>query len=348
MKRRLIMAYGEQMIFNIQGATGQGATGYTQGATGPNIGYQLNDGRTIVNRAGYENQDSHPKEINKRFYDRLYKLFDNEEQSKIKMKQFFDMTSQLEKDPGEYLEKGDYYQYLISYFYMETHSPTNDLWLRHKTNFYQIKLDERSGSIYQSPYDYDIGFIFIGYSETDGVCICLENKKTITFLSPYYFSRSTLIHDVRNSVMAKNNYDKGQFEEQSSKDINVGDLVLNGKLSDDEIECLDGIVKISKSILALHSNYFLFLFTNDVFKKQESYKINFSKKILEYYIRYCCSSLLKDKFDPELTIDMISFGDFIQDNKFLQNYYSEIYENRDSFTSKSLLGIIKLYKDLSL
>ena len=130
----------------------------------------------------------------------------------------------------------------------------------------------------------------------------------------------------------------------------VMDLILNGKLSDDEIQCSDGIVKISKSILALHSNYFFYLFTNDSFKKQELYKIDFSKKILEYYIRYCCSSVHepRDKFDPELTMDMIAFGDFIQDRKFLQSYYSEIYEHRDSFTNKSLLEIVKIYQNLSL
>jgi hypothetical protein len=337
-----------------QGVTGQGVTG--QGVTGPGTtgpgatgqGLTGSNGINATHRAGYEIQESHQKEINKRFYNELYKLFENEEQSKIKTKQFFDMTTQLEKDPGDYLEKGVYFHYAISYFYTDDPITTNDLWLRYKTNFYQIKLDEKSGSIYQSPYDNQVGFIYIGFSETDGACICLENSKTITFFHPYYFSRSTLIHDVRNSVMGKNKLDTNDRQVTEPFKNNVVDLILSGKLSDDEIECSDGIVKISKSLLALHSNYFLYLFTNDSFKKQESYKIDFSKKILQYYIRYCCSSLFKEKFDPELTIDMIAFGDFIQDKKFLQSYYSEIYDHRDLFTNKSLLGIIKIYQDLSL
>lgn len=347
------MAYGEQ-IFDTQlyGATGHGATGH--GATGTSHIYIAN-GQSNVIRAGYENKEQNEKEINKRFYERLDQLFENEEESKTKSKHFLNMNTQLDKDPNDYLQIGDYYDYIISHFYMNDHTSEThlgELWLRQKTKFYQINLTEKSGSIYQSPYDYNQGFIYIGISDTDGMCICGEKDKTFSFLSPYYFSRSSLIHDVKNSVMdtrikvfiKRRHLSSIKVSERTRSEGDVGKLILEGKLSDDEIKCTDGIVNVSKSILSLYSNYFLYLFTNDKFKKQESYKIDFPKKILEYYILYCCSS--ENVFDPELTIDMISFGDFIQDKKFLQKYYSEIYNHRESFTNKSLLEIIKIYKNL--
>jgi hypothetical protein len=371
------MAYDlNQYLFGTQGTVIQGATGATwntggTGSTGPGtqgIGttgfyFQTQDTGTGTGtvRAGFENQDltseseikQNENNIRQNFYKRLFHIFEDEEQSKIKTKQFFNINTQLDRDPIEYLQPGEYYELLISYFYMnfeekqENTNKSKELWLRSKTNFYQINLIEKSGSIYQSPYDYNQAFILIGKSETDGMCVCYEETHSISFLSPYYFSRSLLVHDVKNSVMR---VDKWEIEkEDSEKKVcnNISKLILEGKLSDDEIYCSDGKVKISKSILALQSNYFLYLFSNDSFKKQESYKIDFSKSILEYYIQYCCHNKPQN-FDAELTMNMIEFGDFIQDKRFLQNYYLEIYKHRELFTQKSLLEIVKIYQELSL
>jgi hypothetical protein len=336
-------------ITRMIGATGM-MMGTRAGMSMESIAHNIYNQPTNEIRAGYEKQELYQNSIKKRFYDRLYELSKNQDEFNSKTKHFFNIMNQLELDPNEYLKSGEYYDYLISHFYMNESDDSkgdceqrenNELWLRYKKNFYQINLTEKSGSIYQSPFDYEHGIIFIGISDTDGICVCAEIDKTISFISPYYFSRASMIHDVKNSVM--NTCFTLCINPKTS---NIAELVLSGKLSDDQIECLDGVVNVSKSILALHSNYFMCLFTNDTFKKQESYRIEFSKKILEYYIFYCCSS--QKTFDPELTIDMITFGDFVQDKKFLQSYYSEIYKNKDSFTNKSLLQIMKFYQDISL
>jgi hypothetical protein len=333
------------------GATGHGVTGH--GVTGMYympINSQMSNGYSNVSnmdviRAGHDHQKEEcQKDIMNRFYDKLYKIFESESENKQNTKKFFELSTQIGKNPGLYLEPDEYYKHGLTLFYILLHSDfelnENKLWLRSKSNIYEIKLTTTSGSIYQSPYDYHNGMIYLGVSESEGHCFCSEQDKSITFMSPYYFSRTPLLHHVSNSIM------KTVLNNLSQKPIftEIGNLILQGKLSDDEIECQDGVVKISKSILSSHSSYFLYLFTNDTFKKQESYKLDFTKKVLEYYILYCCKT--NREFDINIVHDMIHFADYIQDRKFLESYYSEIYKHRDTFSSKSLIEIMKIYRDL--
>jgi len=334
------------------GATGQGIIGYGatgQGTTGHGITYHSNISNTTytasqyieIQRAGYERyKDEKQKDIVRRFYDYLFKIFEEENDSLQKSLNFFELSSQIEKDPASYLNPTEYFIHALSYFYINTDEKQKSLWLRSKTNLYEIKLSNHSGSLYQSPYDYDTGMLYIGFSETEGHCFSTEKSKGVIFMSPYYFDRSFRLHHISSSIIKS--IDSVVIEMKPSNELYKH--ILDGKLSDDEIKCQDGTVKISKSILASHSSYFLFLFTNDSFKKQESYKLDFPKKTVEYYIGYCCN--IDPSFEPELTIDMIQFGDFIQDKKFLQYYYSKIYLYQEKFTTKSLLEIMKIYQTM--
>ena len=335
------------MIYH--GSTGtyyQGMTGSLTGTTGGQSSNSIGISDFSIDnsiRAGYEQQPiNHVKNISRRFYQKLLTIMDDEENWISKSKHFFDLSSQITKDPVNILEPNEYYMYALALFYFrEEDTKTNEIWLRMKTLVHQIYLSSMSGSVYQSPFDYDNGMIYFGTTETDGHCFVTEKDKSIIFLSPYYFTRTKMIHCRTDSLLMN------KLETIIPKVSQyISKYILDGTLSDSEIVCSNGTVKISKCMLANRSSYFFYLFTNGNFKKQENYQLDFNKKILEYYILYCCAE--EAPFDDKIVTEMIQFGDFIQDKNFLQYYYKEIYTNQHLFTRNNLLEIMRIYQDMDL
>jgi hypothetical protein len=295
--------------------------------------------------AGIEHMSMYRTSIMKRFYDKLYIIFENSQEYQTNTDNFFKPSFQIESDPSENLDVGEYYMYALCYFYLikSDGKCVQELWLRSNSIMYQIQLTKDSGCIYQSPYHSEIGLIYLGMSKSEGHCFCSENGKGIFFMTSYYLHRTLLLHDIAEPLLKSRKYSGSLIPMSSTM---MGHSILDGRLSDDQIECLDGTIKISKAILANHSSYFLYLFTNDKFKKEESFRIDFSKKVLEYYLLYCCHENVP--FDIALVMEMIEFGDFIQDKGFLEYFYHQIYENRKLFTNHSIIRIIKTYQELGI
>lgn len=317
-----------------------------QGETGYIYNYQGETG------AYYNSEISHvgsfesiSRDIINRIYKQLYKIVENQIYE-TKSKEFFDLKKQTENDLEKNLNPMDYFTYSLCYFHFCRDKPTtNDvweyLWLRHKTEICQINLNENSGCVYLSPINFIEAILYIGHSVRHGHCFCSESSNTIFFLDDYHFQQLTLLLHISEPLLKQ----KLRIRNKA-KSNKIGKSILEGKLSDEEITCLDGVVKVSKAFLSSHSSYFLYLFTNDFFKKEEKFSIDFPKKLLESYMIYCCDSEIS--FETDATIEMIQFGDFVQDKVFLQAYYSEIYKHHDMFTKKSLLEIAKIYDTLDI
>jgi hypothetical protein len=344
---------------NYRGTTGSpGPTG-ASGLTGQNGSLHLigPDGTYHIPAAGngsYIQQREEMKNILHRFHDKLYKILEEEDKYIKTIEDFFRIEKQAEKDPYINLNEDDLYLYILSMFYSEKSKfkfdgECNEIWVRYKTQILQIKLQKDSGTIYQNPFDSSLGFIYLGiYNGVDlgGVkyCFCSENKKTFYIIDSYYYHRAhSIVHSNKKSLLDT------IMSSVSTNDYiytnQVVSFVLSGILSDEEIECIDGVVKVSKAFLCMKSSYFLSLFTNQSFKKQESYKLEFSKNILEYYIKLSMGAS-SPEFDPILVDEIIRFGDFLQDKLFLTTFYSEIYKHRENFSSKTLLDIIRIYSSL--
>ena len=337
------------------GVTGMGVTGL--GVTGLGVTGAIGMGATGSTGSGYLHTSSNLKagfEFNlpplekKNILSRFYKLF-----AKITTNQdmktpedFFSIESQIQKDPKEYLENNDLYKYGIKLFYNLEKIP-DELWIRNGSQIFQIKIEKNlSGSIYQNPFYPENGLLLVGHcqdfnSNTMKYCFFPENEKFLIVLEHYYFHRTQCILNISDSIFQS----KIEIKENLSntKPLKVVSSILSGELADVEIECLDGKVLMSKSILSLYSEYFLLLFTNSL-SKEKFYKLEFTKNILIYYLYYCLQAPIE--FDIHYTKEYIEFGDFIQDKYFLQYIYSKIYLNREVYCNTSLLEIMNIYEKL--
>jgi hypothetical protein len=292
--------------------------------------------------------------ILKRFYQILFDIIESEEEYKSKVSDFFQLEYQLQNVPQNVLENtNDYYTYAIVLFYilglnsnenqfqMKNNHPisSNEIWLRYFSQLVMIKLDEKSGTLYQSPFDFNLGMIYLGkqVDETGkvlGYWVCMEERKSIKYLTSYYLSRSTSIHWHKDSIFPR----KIRFPEYNFLQKDIIQQILRGNLSDGEMICKDGKVPISKSLLSLSSDYFYSLFNRE---QKYTFDLNlFEKETLIYYLYFCVKQYLY-YFDPKQITEYLAFAEFIQDESFLCFLYDKIYENRVSYTNKTLLEFLK-------
>jgi len=312
-----------------------------------------------VRRAGYDgvfpNQDR--KLILKKFYQHLESVFENEEEYQNKVNEFFSVENQIQRDPNEYLEINELYMYFLTLFYtnhslIDKINQTGIIWVRNGSQMFQIILKEDSGSIYQNPYSPTDGIIFLGICQDadknkNMFCFCSGNDKNIMMIDNYYYLRSHIVHHIEDSIL----HPKIEIIEIKDKDVEPNfskaiQYILSGELADTQIECSDGVINVSKAYLAQYSEYFLILFTQNNYAKQDSFKINFPKKVMEKYLYYCLN--VPCDLDVNLLNEIIDFGDFIQDFRFLQYIYMDIYKNREHFSNKTLLDIIKFYSKMDI
>ena len=333
------------------GLTGPNFLGY--GATGASVPTTVNHYTQEIPRAGFLLPIHESKNILARFYQKIQTILEQEETYCSKTNNFFSIQNQIEKDPQEYLLPNELYMYGLSIFYGNNQkiSESNELWIRNGSHIYQIKLEKNnetsSGSIYQNPFSPENGMLFLGTVQditSKRYCFCVENEKSIILIDDYYFNRSSCIHDIRESLIHENvSISQSHSNDNSvlSTSTSIISSILSGELSDDKIECTDGVVNVCKAILAKNSEYFFVLFTNSKYKKQKNYQLDFSKIILQYYQQYCFDI----PYDLDITLinEVIEFGDFIQDKMFLAELYSKIFKLREHIENKSLIDIINIY-----
>lgn len=326
-------------------ATGSGTeTGTETGST------------TFIPQAGIEYQNQMNTDILKRFYDILIQIFDSEEYFTQKVSDFFQLENQLLRDPEKYLQPDEYFINAIGLFYLlglntndnqfqlknSEYSP-NEIWLRYCSKLVMIKLDEKSGSLYQSPFESTYGMIYLGRDvdesgKESGYWFCMEGRKGLKYLTNFYMTRSSPLHWIKDSILPHLTFTKSITENKLAENI------LNGEISDAEIECKDGKIQISKSLFCLHSDYFLSLFK---LEKKFTYHMDlFEKEILIYYLYFCCEQAYY--FDPKLVLQYIAFGEYVQDQSFIKNIYQEIYQNRSCYTNKDLIEFIKNFQKIGL
>jgi hypothetical protein len=299
-----------------------------------------------------EIQNEIKNNILNRFYQQLFEIIESEEEYKTKVSDFFQLENQLLKDPQKYLETNDYFTYVIVLFYIlgfnsnDNHFQMNnsniiaskEIWLRYFSQLVMIKLDEKSGSLYQSPFDCNLGMIYLG-KETDdtgkelGYWVCMEERKSIKYITSYYMSRSNIIHWHKDSIFPRN-FDCPDYEFLQKDIVNQ---ILNGNLSDAEVICKDGKVNISKCLVSLSSDYFSSLFK---LEHKYTYDLNsFSIDTLTYYLYFCVKQPFY--FDQKQISEYLAFAEYIQDESFLLHLYNTIYEHRVSYTNKNLLELLK-------
>jgi hypothetical protein len=322
---------------------------------------------TFPTAAGWENNLQKQKDIKIRFYDKLFHLIQNQDLNQ-KVKEFFTMKNQMKlidsKEPdAQEPEKADKqeikeennslleYDYFIYLFYILLYTKKeneffgqsqNELWLKYKSCMVKVNIDENSGCIYQSPYDRNLGMVYIGKSNKDGIFwFITEDKNGIDFLNQYYMSRAI------PPVLWCNNSLIPKIKSSSIPEFKLTNpivkQILNGNLSDAEIKCRDQTVKISKCLLSLHSEYFFTLFK---LENKSLYSMdNFSEDIMIYYMDFCANQNNFCKyFNPSLITEFMNFADFIQDKLFIEHLYNQTYHNSYTFDQKSLIQILKNFK----
>jgi hypothetical protein len=122
---------------------------------------------------------------------------------------------------------------------------------------------------------------------------------------------------------------------------NYFENILNGKLSDQVIDCEQGPVYVSKSLLAQTSNYFLQLFTDRRFDQREKFTLEFPKDLLIEYIRFKCKLKIQK---TESVMDLIEFASFIQDQSFIHEIFEHVHLHAEEFTDQSLIELRKVFK----
>ena len=294
-------------------------------------------------------------DICKRFYEILFKLFESENHYKEKAQEFFQIENQLQRDPEKYLEPNDYYIHSIALFYIlgfnsndnQFHLKSNcyspdEIWLRYCSKAVMIKLDEKSGSLYQSPYENHLGMIYIGREIDEqgkrlGYWFAMEERKGLKYLTSFYMSRSSPIHWMKDSLIPS----KIEIPKKVIQNP-ITESILKGEISDAEMRCLDGDVNISKGLLSCHSDYFFSLFK---LEKKFTYHLEmFEKSILINYIYFCANQSFY--FDPKMVTHYLTFGEFIQDPIFLEHIYNEIYQHRSWYSNKDLIDFIKNFQKI--
>jgi hypothetical protein len=354
------------------GLTGSGPLGTTfyvaPGPSGPTA--SMNQSIQQLNRQGdnllmYSDKDKH--KIIDRFYHQMQEFYMNEQSSKQKIEETFDLLTMSMSDPQEMAE-GFYYKQAIGLFYLLNKKREN-IWFRDDATMINILCDERSGSIYFSPFTEDCGMIYLGSTkiinktintnasgsyftsvvETKYYCFVTESLRSIFYCNDWSLERLKNIRSREESLLREIRF-KDPVKEFSSlnvsgEDVFLADLILSGKLSDACIECVDGKVNVSRAMLCMHSEYFVKVFANTLFMKQEVFQVDFHKQTLESYIYYLCN---QRELEGDL-IEMIQFSNFIFDRRFMKDLY-DIADER-SRTSKDIdyrmqLQIVSLYKTM--
>jgi hypothetical protein len=324
------------------------------GATG--INYAINSNHRIPDNLMMYSAENKEKIVH-RFYKTLYSFFDDEEKSKSEINRIFNIQFMLSSNPEDILAEGEFYRQAIGLFYINKRN-TDPIWLRDGSAILQVEKDKLSGSIYFSPFFEDRGIIYLGkckivvkemmapnfvHKESLIYIFLSEGQKEILFLKPQQFNSLQIIHVFEWGLLRTLNY-KPKI---NGKENLLGDLVLSGKLSDEKIQCLDGIVNVSRSLLSISSDYFCYLFVNTNFSAQKEFKLEYPKMFLENYVYYSSGQHSSIKISPEIIWETIQFASFIQDKNYMAYLYNvmndDLFEIFKDDKNKIHLQLMKLY-----
>jgi hypothetical protein len=155
----------------------------------------------------------------------------------------------------------------------------------------------------------------------------------------------TLVLDAKNGLLPKLQDEKPT---RMNDDVMcLGDLILSGKLSDHKIECIDGSVNVSRALLSMYSDYFMFLFTNGVFHRQSSDNLDFKKVTLIRYIYFTTRQMEKidvsTSFDEDFS-ESVHFASYIRDKDYMKFLYEQILKRVQDIDFKTQMDIYVLYK----
>jgi hypothetical protein len=319
------------MIYTVQqGMTGEMGTTGEQGITGIHT----------VHLAGYLFFDQASQDQMQIFYNYLSEIFEKEEEYKQRTMYFLDISYQMDFDKP--VEMDDLFRYFLTYFYLIRPKVNNHLWLRMEKTIRRINIQNNSGSVYLSPFfESNDSVIFLGLDDfKNGVYVTQAGK--LIKLTPYYMSRVETypVHKIEDRLFEIKKCKKPLYTSVSAEMFY--DHIVNGMLSDEMIYCQDGMVNVSKALLTQTSNYFLHLFTNTKFLKQEKFTLEFPKEMLLDYLRFKCQLKIKN---TESIVELIEFASFIQDQSFIQGINEHIYENAEHFSDKSLIELSKILQN---
>ena len=330
------------------GFTGTGMTGVTgftgTGMTGMTVGLSNATIHKLYKYAGSEymgneTKESEITECRKRFFDYLIQIFNEEEKYSKESKAFFHLDYQMKFDLP--MNPPNLFYHFLTYFYLNRQEDQIYLWLRMEKTIRRIKLQPHSGSIYLNPFDYDQLFLFVGQDDFEHGVYISEKSLSIDKLTTYYMhrTRSYCVHLISEKLFEKNTCQTPLYPCPSTQ--SCFENILSGLLSDEKIECKDGEIHVSKTLLSQTSNYFMNLFTNTKFLKQEKYSLDFPKDILIEYLRFKCKLKIKK---VEMITELLEFASYIQDQSFIQGIYEFVYEEAEQFTTKSLLELRKVFE----
>ena len=304
--------------------------------------------------------DADKNKVLQRFYSTLNQFFANEEESKIRIQLSFDVAH-LSKQNTEESETGEYYKLTIGLFYF-LDDKRDTIWFRDENIILSIQRDSSGleGSIYFSPFSEDKGMIYLGKTKivsrtyspnaqlstsvTESIfyCFLVENTKSIFYATQYQFSRLQMILQSGSGLLIPLTYKTKEIYYPEGLPF-FGDLILSGKLSDHEIKCTNGVVKISRAFLSYHSDYFMYLFSNSVFGNQDGYVLEFETLQIENYTYYLSNQTDKIKLVESASED-IMFASFIQDKSYMHYIYHKLAQLKDEMDVKDQLRIITLYQ----
>jgi len=166
------------------------------------------------------------------------------------------------------------------------------------------------------------------------------------FLKPPQFSSLQIIHVSEWGLLRSLKY-KPKI---NGKENLLGNLILSGKLSDEKINCLDGIVNVSRSLLSISSDYFCYLFVNTNFSAQKEFKLDYPKIFLENYVYYSSGQHSEIKIGADIIWETIQFASFIQDKNYMAYLYNlmneDFGEGNLEDKNKIHLQLMKLYTTL--
>jgi hypothetical protein len=304
--------------------------------------------------AGYETVVSTRNQILHNFYRLMFEI--NEDASlETEANKWFETRSEI----NDHFQI-DYFRLAIGYFYVfrDSLQPLPDyLWLKDCNRSIQIKIDEKSGSLFQSPFDTNLGMIYLGRhiepstekgeetgkekGDEKGYWFCCDQRKSLKYLTIFFFCRSEPLHYFKDKI-----FPYIRKEKSISQNIfvlnNVAEQIISGQISDAQIICKDGNLSVSKGVLSLYSDYFFTLFKQE--KKAQYTLDQFHKDILIYYLYFCCNK--PSYFNPNFIDDFFWFGDFIQDRKFMIHLYQQIYEHQSCYSNKSLIEMLKNFQEI--
>lgn len=338
---------------------GYGATGY--GYTGAMYRSIMEQRRAGENVIMYS--DSDKMKVLNRFYNIIQSFFEDEETNKKNALHHFDLRV-MSNTSLDTLEPGTLYKQSIGLFYLVRDNPEH-IWIRDESMMIKIECqyseNPGTGSLYFSPFVSDKGMIYIGKTsiisrkisspsridvyETPFYCFVQEDQNNLFYADQYYFDRMTLVLDAKNGLLPKLQDEKPT---RMNDDVMcLGDLILSGKLSDHKIECIDGSVNVSRALLSMYSDYFMFLFTNGVFHRQSSDNLDFKKVTLIRYIYFTTRQMEKidvsTSFDEDFS-ESVHFASYIRDKDYMKFLYEQILKRVQDIDFKTQMDIYVLYK----